>query len=160
MPKIQAPGFNFTAYIKSDYIKELDSENKLILKGLDSGLQSLIDEARTVLKDHFRKRQAELSINMVDSWKEEELYPYEGEPKDIIEETERQVFDICALNINQYLPGFENGEKKNKKLSFALIKQALKENPRSLRKILSNVLELPVEQQDDLANLLGKGSAA
>lgn len=160
LPKIQAPGFNFTAYLKSDYIKELDSENQLLLKDMNSVFRNLIDDARNNLRAHFRQRQAELATNMVESWKEENLYPYEGDPKDIIEETERQVFDICALNINQYLPDFENVEKKNKKLSFALIKQALKENPKSLRKILSNVLELPLDKQDDLANLLEKTTLA
>jgi len=53
----------------------------------------------------------------VERWKKEKIYPYQGEPKNIVEAVERQVFDVVALNVNSYLPDFERSENRSKKLS-------------------------------------------
>jgi hypothetical protein len=42
-------------------------------------------------------------------------YPYEGDPTDVIEEAERQVFDVLALNLNEYLPDFDRADTLSKK---------------------------------------------
>ena len=37
---------------------------------------------------------------MVKQWKDEKIYPYEGEAVNPLESVERQVFDVCAVNVN------------------------------------------------------------
>lgn len=156
-PRIQAPGFNFTAYIKSDYIRILDEKNLLSFDdGALPAQMSMLAEVRKILKSYFREKEAHRASDLVKSWKEQNIYPYEGEAQTVIEQSERQVFEICALNINEYVPNFEEYDKKSKLLSFQLLKEAIAENPKSLRKILSNVLELPQDKLNDLAELLDK----
>jgi len=60
------------------------------------------------------------------------------------------------LNINSYLADFDDATLTNKRFTFSLVKQALKENPESLQKIFTDVLRLPKDRQDDLAELLEK----
>lgn len=157
---IQAPGFDFTAYLKSPLVRQLDASGSLILEEIDPELSTIIETARTKLREHFRQRAAEQSVEVVRSWKSEKIYPYEGEPKNIIEEAERQVFDVVALNLNSYLPDFERSEKKSKKLSLQLIRQALERDPGELQLILEDVLSLPADKKKDLAELLKKTSLA
>lgn len=155
-PQIQAPGYHFTAYLRSSYLRK--KAESLSLGELHPGVASLIVKAKDLLRDHFRKRSAEQVRETVESWRSSEIYPYEGEPKTTIEVAERQVFDVVAYNVASYLPSFAAAEKQNQQLSFRLLKQAIEENPESLRRILADVLHLPKEQQDELASLLDRTS--
>lgn len=153
---IQAPGFDFTAYLKSPLIRELDAEGSLVFEEVDPSLNLLIEAARSTLREHFRRRAAETTVELVESWKKENIYPYQGEPKNIVEAVERQVFDVVALNVNSYLPDFERSENRSKKLSLQLIRQALERDPGELQLILDDVLNLPADKRKDLAELLKK----
>ena len=155
-PGIQAPGFQFTAYLKSDLIRELDEENLLSLEDFNPALAPLVEAARGKLRDHFRERAAAAAALVVEDWKKEQVYPFEGEPANHIEEIERQVFEVVALNVNAYLPDFAESDRKSKRFSLRLLRQALEENPESLQRILLDVLDLPTEKQDQLAQLLGE----
>lgn len=157
-PGIQAPGFNFTAYLKSSFIRELDDKGNLVLDELLPDLRNLISSARDQMKEYFRKRIAEEAIELVQQWKHEEIYPYEGIPETPIEQAERQVFDILALNVYQYLPDFESSAAKSKRLAFRLLKEALETSPQTLQLILQEVLVLPPEKLEELATLLKRTS--
>ena len=156
-PGIQAPGFNLTAYLKSEFFDELNSENNL-LPDLNPDIIQIIDSAKKKLKQHFRSRAAEAAVEIVEEWKEEEVYPFEGQPRNVIEEAERQVFDVVALSINEYLPDFEKSDKRSKKVTLQLLKQAIEESPQAVQRILIDVLELPKEKQAELAELLERTS--
>jgi len=153
-PGIHAPGFSFTAYLKSDFLRELDEQDALVLEDLHPDLKKLLEAAKEQMREHFRKRTAEQAANLVEGWKKEKIYPYDGESKTIIEETERQVFDVLALNLNAYLPDFERADPRNKRLALRLLKQALETSPTALQGIFHDLLNLPVEKQDELAELL------
>jgi hypothetical protein len=155
-PAIHAPGFNFTAYLKSDHIRELDKHGLLTLEDLHPDVTALINAAKGKLKQHFRKRSVENASALLQEWKTNKIYPYEGDPKDKVEEAERQVFDVVAVNINSYLSDFDDSSLTSKRFTFNLVKQALKENPETLQRIFQDVLNLPKEHQDDLAELLEK----
>jgi hypothetical protein len=157
-PGIQAPGFTFSAYLKSDYLRELDKEGVLTLEDLHADVIALVAAAKGKMKEHFRAREAEDAQALVREWKEQKIYPYEGEPKDPLETAERQVFDVVAVNLNAYLEDFDEGTDTSKRFTFKLVKQALKENPESLQLIFEDVLKLPKDRQDDLADLLKKTS--
>jgi hypothetical protein len=81
---IHAPGFEFTAYLKSPLIRELDAEGSLVFEEIDPSLNLLIEAARGTLREHFRRRAAETTVELVESWKKEKIYPYQGEPKNIV----------------------------------------------------------------------------
>lgn len=157
-PGIQAPGFNFTAYLKSDAIRDLDKQGLLVIEDLHPDVSALISAAKGKMREHFRTRAVENASALLQEWKNDKVYPYEGTAKDNVEEVERQVFDVLAVSINSYLPDFEDSSKVNKRITFDLIKHALKENPESLQRIFQDVLKLPKELQDNMAELLEKVS--
>lgn len=155
---IRARGFNFTAYLKSDYIRDLDEEGVLELEELYPGLKELVDSARGLLRAHFRKRASQEASDLVRKWKDEKVYPYEEDAKNPIEEAERQVFDVCALNIHSYLPDFDEASHQSKHLAFRLLRNALETNPSAIQTILTEVLDLPKEKQSEFAELLRQTS--
>lgn len=155
--QIKAPGFHFTAYVKSDHLRKLDEENLLALDEMHRDAGLILKAAKARISDHFRRRLAENYGKIVERWKEEQIYPYEDKP-DIgsVEEAERQVFDILAANVQSYLPSFEDADLKSKKFTFRLLAQAIKENPESVQEIVGEVLGLKKEAQIELATLLKK----
>jgi hypothetical protein len=154
---IKAPGFNFTAYIKSEFFRELDSTNQLGLPELHPDVQAILKVAKNKIKEHFRLRLLEKQGMVVDRWKKEHIYPYEDKAHlDPVEAAERQVFDILAVNVESYLPSFEDADEKSKKFTFRLLAQAIKDNPDSVQEIIGEVLGLKKADQDDLADLLKK----
>jgi hypothetical protein len=87
----------------------------------------------------------------------EQIYPYEEKTDlDPIESAERQVFDILAVNVESYLPSFEEADTKSRKFTFRLLAQAVRENPDSVQEIIGEVLGLKKDAQDELAELLRK----
>lgn len=157
--QIRAPGFNFTAYVKSDLFRDLDSSNALAVAELHPDVQAVLKVVRNKIKEHFRLRMLEDQGRVIERWKEEEIYPYEDSQNiGPVEEAERQVFDILAVNVQSYLPSFDDADIKSKKFTFRLLALAVKENPDSIQEIISNVLGLKKEAQDDLAELLKKTS--
>ena len=157
--QIRAPGFNFTAYVKSELFRNLDSSNALAIAELHPDVQVVLKAVRNKIKEHFRLRILEDQGKVIERWKEEKIYPYEDSP-DIgpVEEAERQVFDILAVNVQSYLPSFDDADPRSKKFTFRLLAQAVKENPESIQEIISEVLGLKKEAQDELAGLLKKTS--
>jgi hypothetical protein len=157
-PGVHAPGVSFTAYLKSPFIRELWQEGELTLEDLSPDLKPLIESAKEKLKSHFRKRAAEKAGNLVEHWKEERTYPYEGMPKSVVEEAERQVFDVLALNVHQYLPDFGVTSPENRRLSFRLLRNAIETSPEAVQLILRDILNLPRDKQEELAQLLERTS--
>lgn len=155
-PRIQAPGWEFTAYFKSDLVEKLDDENALALDELHPTVKAIIDASKDALRTHFRKRNSTRGAELVRQWKAERVYPYEHDPTDPVATAEREVFDVCAVNVHEYLPNFENLDRTNKLLTFRLIKQGIESNPTALQIILREVLALPTEIQDEFARLLSK----
>lgn len=153
---IRTAGYNVTIIIKSDFIRELDKENCLILNdGLDISLDRTLQEAKDFAKEYIRSRKASEHKNRVERWKADHIYPYQdNDYPSAIEQAERQVFDIIGVNVEDYLPSFETSDLKAKKFTFRLLAQAIKSNPESLQYIISEVLNLKKEQQEELADLL------
>lgn len=155
-PGIQAPGFHFTAYLKSSLIHDLASEGAFAFEDMHPVVSSILDSAKGTLKTHFRTREATRATDLVKQWQEENIYPYESTEQGPLKQVEREVFDVCAIKVYEYLPSFDRNEAKSKRLTFRLLREALESNPDTLQTILRQVLELPQEQQDDLAAILGR----
>lgn len=146
--------YNVSIFIKSAYINDLKANNRLI--GLDEVLKVTHEEAKKIGRAFSRKRQAEDAQYFIESLKAEGAYPYSGNPENIVEEAERQVFDILAWNIKEHLENFDDLEKSNKALTLNLVKVALETDSKQLRSILENVLKLPPEKVQELSDLLEK----
>lgn len=156
--RIHAPGFSFTAYLKSDFLRKLNDEGFLEVEELHPGLNDLLAQSREVLRSHFRQRLASLATSKVNEWKQNDIYPYQNEPTDDISRSERQVFDILALNVSEFSPGFNSSDAKVQALSFRLLREAIEESPDAAQRIIAEVLDLPEEKREQLARLLDKTS--
>ena len=93
---------------------------------------------------------------MVEQWKAERIYPFEGDPAGTVATTERDVFDIVAVQVNDQHPTFASSDKETKKLTLALIRQALEANPTALSRVLRELLALSDDEQAAFADLLDR----
>jgi hypothetical protein len=156
-PGIQAPGYRFTAYLRSKLLEEMDEVGTIDMEEFGD-LRKLLDATKDQMRRHFLQRDAEKASGIVDKWKEDDIYPYKGQPRDVMEETERQIFDVVASSLDSYVSGFKEVKPKAKKLTFNLLRYALESNPSSLQFILNEVVGLPKDKQDEFAALLQKTS--
>ncbi len=156
-PGIHAPGYRFTAYLRSKMLEEMDEAGTIDMDEF-TDLRKLLDIAKEQMRKHFLQRDAEKASSVVETWKKDDLYPYSGEPQNILEETERQMFDVVAVSLDSYVSDFKDSAPKNKKLTFNLLRYALESNPSSLQFILEEVVGLPKDKQDEFASLLQKTS--
>ena len=155
-PGIQAPGVTFTVYLKSDYFAKLLNENRLEIANLDTPTSAILNVAKELMRDHFRRRASEKAVGLVEEWQREKVYPYEGTPVSAVEASERQVFDVVALNVNHYLPTFQASDEKSKRLQLRLLKHAVEHASSDLSKILTEVLGLPEDKRQELSALLDR----
>jgi hypothetical protein len=155
-PGIQAPDFNFTAYLRSDLFTD-ETVRDLEMADWDPRVSALLDAAKEQLRTHFRERASERTREVVEQWKEDDIYPFEGDAANSIEQAERQVFDIVALNVNAYSTGFARSEPASKKLQLELLRIAIESNPSAMRTILEELISLPEDRQDELAGLIDRG---
>ncbi|TDQ24694.1 histidine kinase/DNA gyrase B/HSP90-like ATPase [Raoultella sp. BIGb0149] len=154
---VRSYGVDFTVYIKSPFIKRKFEENVLSLGSLESGIKELKDKVIDLCKKHFVNKEFLQKTKIVDEWKEQNIYPYDRTPQPgSIEEAEQKVFNILAVNVESYLTSFSKSNNNVKKFTFKLLSQALKDNPNSVRKILSEVLVMSSDDQDSMAKLLEK----
>jgi hypothetical protein len=154
VPGVQAPGFQFTAYLKSEYFSKLLENNTLDLSALDPTIEQLLVQAKETMRAYFRERAAEKAAGLVEEWKDADIYPYKGMPQNPVEEVERQVFNVVALNVNSYLPEFDIAPERTKRFQMRLLRQAIERSPADLALILEEVLGLPEEKRQELAQLL------
>ncbi len=148
----------FTTYIKSNTFQKLDEENNLQLEEMDPDVQKLVAAAKEKIREHFLEKTAQASVNLVQRWQQEHVYPYRGESKSPIETVERKVFDVLALALNTYMPGFEKAPPKQRELAMRLLKTSLETGPSEVLTIMRDVLELPTDKQAQLTQLLQKTS--
>lgn len=151
---VRTSGIQLSAYLMSEYIDELHRTNQLNLGELDVVLSCAYNESKDIIRAYIRNRLHERGKEFIAELKEKELYPYKDEPDGEVEVATRQVFDIVALNINEYVPNFSDQEDVSKKLTLSLVKEALESDTTAFQKIFTEVINLPEEKIDDLKDLL------
>jgi hypothetical protein len=114
--------------------------------------------ARLRLSQYFKLREREKAKALIDAWKAEGVYPYPDNVSSRTTEKARQVFDICAVTVSDYVEGFDEQAKAAKALSFRLLKEAIESGSPELSKILSEVLLLPQTKQKEFSELLDKAN--
>lgn len=145
---------SFTAYIKSEHITKLNEKGLLSLSELEPTLRPILEQARENIRDYFISKKLEDSKDLIDTWKNENVYPYHDITMNAIEEAERKVFDIVAINVSENIPEFDKIDHKAKAFQFRLLKQAIEKSPEELQMIVSEVLQLPEGKRGELAELL------
>jgi hypothetical protein len=151
-PGIHAPNFNFTAYVRWQRFRELHVQG--LLAFAEQGIPEaapVIEQAKETLRDHFQRRAEDERRTVIQQWKDDEVYPYAGAPLDEVEEVQRDLFDVVA---SAAASAVEDGDRQSKRLSLRLLREAVESNPSSLRRVLSEVLNLPAERLAELEELL------
>lgn len=87
------------------------------------------------------------------------IYPFEDiDDMGVIETAKRGLFNVIASKVEDNLPKFNKVDNRTKKFTFKLLSQALQDNPQSIQKIITEVLSLDQDEQDNFAQLLNKTS--
>ena len=144
-----------TVFIQSEYLESLHRTDRIDFWADDEMVSEVYKRSKAFAREYVRKRIHFYSKEFIDELKQKDLYPYKGEAENVVEETKRQVFDIVALQINEFLPSFNEQDDRSKKLTLALVSESLENDPKHLHKILTEVIGLPAEKREELSDLLG-----
>ncbi|MGW0805582.1 ATP-binding protein [Nonomuraea sp. NPDC002799] len=153
-PGIQAPGFEFTAYITWNGFRDSIADLALAELGQEP-LASIVDAAKDELKRYFKERANERGSILLKSWKDEHTYPFADEPRTVIERAERNLFDLLAVAA---APAVETTDARSRKLSLRLLREAIEKSPRLVHEILREVLDLPPDRLAELTELIERTS--
>lgn len=159
-PTFHTPGHQFSAYLKSDYVRELQEQGLIDLADMNAPLQASYNDASDRIKQFFKEHDAEISRNEIERWKEEEVYPYAEEPKTPVEVAEQQLFNIVALNVNRQLSDFSDLDKRSKAFQLRMLRHAIERGPDELQHILKEVLGLSTKKLSELSKLLEEADLA
>jgi hypothetical protein len=141
----------------SPFFQEIADANLLEFDGLtDPDFARVLEYIRDEVSDYFRARQAEKSSELIQDLKDAGVYPYEGDPKDEVEQRERQLFDIATHAVSSYSRDFKKADNPLKKITLVLLREAVSHNPESVSRILRAVFNLPKPRQDEFSTLLEK----
>ena len=146
--------FHFSAYLKSPLISTLHLDNRLELAEMVPSLAKSVEDARVKIKELFRERASERAKIVVEDWKSQNVYPYQGEAGTQIERAERQIFDIVAVTVQEATPDFTEIPRPQMALHLRMLRHAIERSPTELQRILDEVLRLPKRKQKELAVLL------
>jgi Histidine kinase-, DNA gyrase B-, and HSP90-like ATPase len=156
-PKLKSNRFNFSAYVKSQNFRRLHEDDRL-LPELDDEARQYNSLCLTQLQDYVRSRIANEASEIIQQMQADQTYPYDTPPRTAVEKAERDVFGICVSTVHEFLPELRNSEKSSQKLTYRLLREALESKPTSLGEIFTEVLRLPKEKQEELADLLKRTS--
>jgi hypothetical protein len=146
--------FNISLFIESPYIDKLHTDSQLGLPEMDAVLSEITNTAKQIARKYSREQLHFRARNFIDELKRDNIYPYEHAPEGQVEIATRQVFDIVALQVNEFLPSFQEQDSKSKQFVLALVKESLETNSDNLKRILKEVIGLPKNKQEELADIL------
>ena len=112
---------NFSVFATSELFDNLHDQNLLssVEMTADSGRKEIIHRVRQRVRKYFRDRLQSESDEALQRLRDEGSYPYTNEPRTGIDQIERRVFDLCAVNISRHLPSFsEKMDVDSRKLLF------------------------------------------
>ncbi|WP_204012401.1 ATP-binding protein [Sphaerimonospora thailandensis] len=150
-PGIQAPGYQFTAYLLWDGFVE--RRDDLSLAELDE-IAPLLALAREKLRTHFKRREQERRARLIQEWKTEGVYPYSAGPVEPAQAVEREMFDEVATRIARRLPG----GTQSKKTTLRLLREVISHDPGGLYPVLDELFRLPQSEQEELKRILQRTS--
>lgn len=150
-----AADFQYSAYVMWDEMPE--HHNEWILAKLESTpsvLGMLLAEVDRALEEYFEARRAQRRRELVEEWKDGDVYPYQGEPGTEEEKVERATFDVVATSIRRHIPS----SKKQKRLTLGLLRESLQQRPSDVSALLDEYVGLPADEKEQLERLLTRTS--
>jgi hypothetical protein len=147
---IQAKGFLFTAYAQWDGFRDLS--DRLWQADTDEILAPVVEAAKSKMREHFKLRRDENKRTIVQGWKDQQVYPYADEPQEAPARVARDLFDVVAVTAAPAVNATDDPVAR--RFSLSLIREALETNPTSLRRVLTEVLQLPKDSLEELNALL------
>lgn len=148
--RIQAPGAEFTAYLKW---AGFDGGASVGLEDdTDTPQGRLIAVARDALREHLTERQRLREAATIQRWRAEGVWPYRQDPKTSVEAATRDTFRVVAMAASRTLDESKSGQSKA--LALRLLKETFENDPESLLPILTDLARLPKSRVDELARLL------
>ncbi|MEV4526332.1 ATP-binding protein [Streptosporangium sp. NPDC049304] len=153
---IQAPDFNFTAYILWHRLRNLSEYDSLDgeFEIDDTPLGRVPKAARDQMRLHFRMRESERTKEQIELWIQEGVYPYNGSPESDVEVAERATFDDVAVLLSRHL----KGGKQARRTQLVLLSEALRRQPTSISKVLEDLFSLSAAQKEQIERLVGRAS--
>ena len=148
-------GFNYTAYLVSERFIPLHEENLLVLEELHPEVKAFLDATRDTLRLHFSERREALTTELIQQWQADGVYPYGSDAED----AQRARFDTCALLFRSYSESFDSFSQIEKRLIFALLREALDANPNHALDILSDALNLSAKKRKEVQKQLASAKA-
>ncbi|MFD4650036.1 ATP-binding protein [Streptomyces sp. NPDC058441] len=155
-PEIQAPGFNFTAYLSWQGFEDRPQDLALVDWDEESPASAVVEQAREQLRNHFRRRVDDRRREQVLEWQREDVYPYKEAATEPTEITEREAFDTVATTIAKHIPK----AIKAKRATLGLLKETLAAKPDHTPEILEKVFALSRQEKEELGLLLQRTSLA
>lgn len=149
--RLQAPGFNFTGYVKWEGFRTHEVDLLLADAGSPETGPAL-EAARRAIREHFRKRAVERSRSVVEDWRSEDVYPFADEPADDVERAEQALFNFVAVTASAAVNRID--DKQAKALSLRTMKHVVTDDPGSLEVIFREVLSLPEDKLAELHSLV------
>lgn len=146
-----------SVFATSPVFDQLHNENLLQTaeSSTEKGRSELVKALRTHVRSYFARLRRKAGQKVIEGLKDEGSYPYRRPAKSDIDRIERQVFDLCALNIHRHLPTFRDGmDPSARKLMLRMVQEALAQSPSSVGKIIREVLKLPADDAKKFASLL------
>jgi hypothetical protein len=134
----ESHGASFTAYLRwnrtSEYARQLPTA------GHDEGpLGAVSREAELQLQLALNEHRDQRRREVIDAWKRNGYYPFDGEPSTSAERATRQTFDLVAVEAATVV---DASKPKARMLSLRLLTEALEHNPDQIHRILDQVLGL------------------
>ncbi len=90
----------------------------------------------------------------VQAWKNQGLYPFDRDPLTAVEVLERQLFDQAAWHLSRFHPVFRTLAPEAVAFQFRLLRQAVECGPEELQALLTEVLDLPPQDRQRMAEVL------
>jgi hypothetical protein len=153
---IRAPGFTFTAYVLWDAMPEHQGDFLLGEGRLDSHVGALITAAREQLREHFKLRAVEQRREVVQQWKTDGVYPYQGEAATDTDAVERETFDVIATTVHRKIPR----TAKQLRTTLTLLREVVRHQPDNMHQLLDEMFNLTVDDKAALKTLLDRTSLA
>ena len=147
-------GISASLYLQSPYFENMKRQATLSLGNADPVYRFFLDTGRDFLKEFIQEDEEIEAASEIKRIKDEGIYPFHEDPTDEVAHAEQRVFDVLAAEVNRMIPQLKTSPKPTKKLTYRLMREAIKTNPSSIRTILEEVCRLTKQQQDDLADLL------
>lgn len=153
---VQARGFNYTAYLSSNFLTVYSNVKAQGLEDFDSDYKKLLSEVKSKIREYFKTRAIEEVKSTIESWKESGIYPYVEDSEDFVEEASKQLFNVVASQFVEYSSDFAETPISQQKVIFQLLRSSIESKDSDLLFVINKLINLPKDKQEELADLLKK----